>query len=51
MKSFIVSCFLVILALFLAACSIPPARIQWQNEPGKIQKINCNPQSPVCKIY
>lgn len=46
----VVIIFLAMLALLLQACAIPPARINWQNEPGKIQRINVNPKSPAAQL-
>lgn len=33
-------------AMLLQACTIPPASLNWRTEPGKIQRINYNPDSP-----
>lgn len=38
-------------AMLLQACTIPPARINWQTQPGKIQRVNCSPVSPYCNVH
>jgi hypothetical protein len=41
------------LSLLLPSCCnyIPPARINWQTQPGNVQRINMNPRSPYYKQY
>lgn len=53
MKKITAICALVFSSLLLQACcnQIPPARIQYQNDPGKIQRIAMNPLSPYYKQY
>lgn len=49
MKTNLLLAFMVLgLAVLVQACSIPPARLSYQTQPGKIQKVNCDPRSPYC---
>lgn len=53
MKKTAALCTLAFISLLLQACSnqIPPSRIQYQNDPGKIQRVAINPLSPHYKQY